>query len=299
MCLACAYIVRDTLTSALCSLSLSLSPPPLSLRLSLSFSLFLSLSPSPSLSLSLSLSLPPYSFPPSILHTHKYPPFTLVSIEKAHQVSATTPTNTVYFTAGNTVELEWNPLSIFPGSSSSDWQVTISMYGLNLENENQGWELLHIFSPNSPNDGQESIVIPNDLDRNIEILPIVFEVSASVDPGGSVQSGTLYTELVRSGQKAGLWTAQYYYINPLVANRTGYYLCQSWYESESQSTAPQLLVEATMPCPPQEAQARAPNSGLMEIDYTSFYGNSGYRTQWLRTFHQDAATCFSTGDLRR
>ena len=251
---------------------------------------------SPSLPPSLPPSLSPLSLSFHFTYTLSHTP---VSIEKAHRVNATTPTNTVYFTAGSTVELEWNPLSIFPGSSSSDWRVTISMYCLNLENENQGWELLHIFSPNSPNDGQESVIIPNDLDRNIEILPIVFQISASVNPVGTVQSGTLYTELVMSGQKAGLWTAQYYYINPLVANRTGYYLCQSWYESESRSTATQLLVEATMPCPPQEAQARAPNSGLMEIDYTSFYGNSGYRTQWLRTFHRDAATCFSTGDLRR
>ena len=229
-------------------------------------------------------------------HTLSHTP---VSIEKAHRVNATTPTNTVYFTAGSTVELEWNPLSIFPESSSSDWRITISMYGLNLENENQTWELLHIFSPDSQNDRQESVVIPNDLDRNIEILPVAFQVSASVNPDGTVQSGTLYNKLVISGQKAGLWTAQYYYINPLVANRTGYYLCQLWYESNSQGTVTQLLVEATMPCPPQEAQARAPNSGLMEIDYTSFYGNSPYMRQWLRTFHQDAATCFSTGDLRR
>ena len=247
----------------------SLSP---SLSLSLSFSPFLSPS----------LSLPP-SLPPHLSLTHTFS-LTLVSIEKAHQINATTPTKTVNFSAGSTIKLEWNPLSIFPGSSSSDLQVTISMYSLNLENENVGWELLHIFSPNSQNDGQESVVIPSDWDRNIEILSVVFQVSASINPGNMVQSGTLYTELVVSGQKAGLWTAQYYYINPLVVNRTGYYLCQSWYESESRSTTTQFLVEATTPCPPQEAQARAPNSGLMEIDYTSFYGNSGYRTQWLRTF---------------
>ena len=226
-------------------------------------------------------------------YTHSLTP---VSVEKAHQIDVATPTNTVSFSAGSTIDLQWDQLSIFPRSSSDDFHVTISMHGLNLENGR--WELIHIFTPNSPNDGQESVVIPSDLDRNIEILPVVFQVSASVNPGSTVQSGTLYTELVMSGQKAGRWSSQYYYVNPLVANRTGYHLCQSWYESESENVGTQLL-EGAMPCPPQVAQARAPNSGLMEIDYTSFYGSGGYKMQWLRSFHQDASACFTSGDLRR
>ena len=226
-------------------------------------------------------------------HTHT---LTLVSVEKAHQVDVTTPTDSVSFSAENTIELQWDHRTIFPRNSSSDFHVTINMYGLNLENGE--WESVHTFTSNSPNDGRESIVIPSDLGRNIEILPVVFQISASINPVSTVQSGTLYTQLVMTGQRAGRWSSQYYYINPLVANRTGYYLCQSWYENESVDIGMQLL-EGTTPCPPLEAQARAPNSGLVAIDYTSFYGNSHYRMQWLKTFHQDARTCFTSGDLRR
>ena len=253
-----------------------------------SLSLFFSLSLS--LSLALSLSCSP-SLSPS--HTHNVTP---VPLEKAHQVDVITPTNTVNFSAESTVELQWNPLSVFPRNSSSDFQVTISMHRLNLENGE--WELMHTFTSNSPNDGQESVTIPRNLDRNIEILPVVFQVAASVNPVSTVQSGTLYTRLVMSGQKAGRWSSQYYYVNPLVATQTSYYLCQSWYENEPDNTGSQLL-EMNTPCPPQEAQARAPNSGLVELDYTSFYGNSLYRGQWLRTFHQDVSTCFTSGELRR
>lgn len=172
------------------------------------------------------------------------------------------------------------------------------MYTLNLENGDL--ELIHRFTSNSPNDGQESVVIPSDLEslRNVKILPVLFLVSASVNPVSTAQSGTQYTNLVLSGQKAGRWSSQYYYINPSVTNRTAYHDCQAWYEGESENLRMQLL-EESMPCPPREEQARAPNSGLAEINYTSFYGNSLYRMQWLNTFHQDASTCFGSGDLRR
>ena len=240
------------------------------------------------LMLMLSLSL-------SLMHTHSYA-LTSVSVEKAHQVDVTTPTNTVNISAKSTIDLQWDPRTIFSHNSSSDYLVTISMYGLNLENGE--WESVHTFMSNFSNDGQESVEIPNDLDPNIEILPVVFQVSASINPVSAVQSGTLYAQLVETGQKAGRWSSQYYYINPSVTDRTGFYLCQSWYKGEPEDIGTQLL-EGTMPCPPQEAQARALNSGLVEIDYASFYGNSQYRMQWLRTFHKDASTCYTSGDLRR
>ena len=221
---------------------------------------------------------------------------TPVLIEKAYQVGVETPTGTVSFSAMDKVDIYWSPASIFPKTNSSNFQVAIDMYGLNLQNGE--WELIHTFDSNSANDGQEMVLIPGDLDHNLEILPVAFRVSASVNPARMVQSGTLYTKLVVSGQQAGRWSSQFYYVNPLVANQTGYHLCQSWYEAEPRNVGAQLIKEST-PCPPREIQARAPNSGMVEISYTSFFGNSSYRMQWLRSFHQEASTCFSTRNPQR
>lgn len=217
-----------------------------------------------------------------------------VPIEKGYQVNVTTPTGLVNFTANDTIELQWSPESIFPRNSSSEFQVNISMYGLNLQTGE--WELMHTFVSNSDNDGLEIVRIPRDLNKSLEILPVTFQVAASNNSLSTVSSGTLYTKLVRAGQNAGRWSSQYYYFNPVVATRTSYHLCQSWYEEEAEDGS--LLLDDLSPCPPQESQARAINSGLMEIDYTSFFGSTSYRRQWMESFHPGASACF-TGKLQR
>ena len=205
-------------------------------------------------------------------------------------MNVTTPTNRVSFTAKDTIQLEWFPGSIFPRNLPSEFQVNISMYGLNLEKGE--WELIRTFLSDSDNDGQEFVIIPEDLNSCLEILPVV---SAS---SSTIRSGTLPTKLIESGQSAGRWSSQYYYINPIVATRTSYHLCESWYMEEAEGATGALFSDDLSPCPPQESQARIINSRLIEIDYTSFFGSTMYRRQWLRTFHPGASTCF-TGKLQR
>ena len=188
-----------------------------------------------------------------------------------------------------TVRLNWSPESIFPRNTSIDFQVSITMHRLNQNGE---WDLLYTFASNSANDGQESLVIPNNLDSNFDVVPIAFQVSASVNPITGVQSETLYTKLVTSGLSAGRWSSQYYYINPLVLRETGFHLCQSWYEGEPAGTGTGLL-EKSAPCPPRESQASSLNSGMMKVDYTSFFGRNLSARQWLNTFHRDASSCYT------
>ena len=127
------------------------------------------------------------------------------------------------------------------------------------------------------------VTIPSGI--SVVANPIAIQVATSL--AGFDRDG-LYRKIFRSQQRVGIWSSEYYYVNPEMDLRR---LCQEWKEGEGDGV-PASLMEGSTPCAPTLAQARLLTSGLSEIVLRSAYGNALYSTHWMNTFHHDASWCF-------
>ena len=67
--------------------------------------------------------------------------------------------------------------------------------------------------------------------------------------------------------------------------------CSVWHGMELEDIGSSLEVE-DVPCPTTQVQADFPNSGLLEVDMSSFFRSTSYHTQHLQFYHPGATTCY-------
>lgn len=235
-------------------------------------------------------------------HTY-YNIFTLLSLsvnmETAHRVDVTpSPSSTsslpLALTGDTTATLTWNPQHIFPqvNPELEPFNVDVLLYTFNVDSAQ--WEEHSILADNIGNDGSEVVTIPSGVTS--DVLPIAIQVATSLNPSTRFDREGLYRELFRSQQRVGIWSSEYYYINPDVAGMGGRELCQDWNQQEG-TGVPTSLVSGSTPCAPTLAQARLASSGLSEIMLRSVYGNSLFSEQWTSTFHSGSTRCFRQATL--
>ena len=211
-----------------------------------------------------------------------------MDVENAHQVDLTLPGNILTFTSGSTAQIQWNPNTIFPNVDSSLYSVDIVLN--ELDPASNQWNERALLLGNTPNDGEETIRITDPPVSAVDLSPIAIQVSVNVMSLNTSQTNAQYLRLV-SRLRVGRWTSQFYYIQPIVAMRVSRQLCGAWFSAES-SEIGRALTEASVACPPRRDQAVLPNSGLNEVQLSSFFGNTMYQTQWLGYFHPRASSCF-------
>jgi hypothetical protein len=222
-------------------------------------------------------------------------------METAYSVDVTptqtigpTPSLPLALKGDTTVILTWDPQQIFPqvDPQLEPFNVDVLLYTFNLDSNR--WIMHSALAENMQNDGSADVAIPSDVSS--DVAPIVVQVATSLHPSTSFDTDGLYRELFRSRQRVGIWSSEYYYVNPDVAGMGGRGLCQEWNEQEDASI-PTSLVEGSTPCAPTLAQAQLVSSGLSEIVLESVYGNSLFREQWINTFHAGSARCFRQATL--
>lgn len=203
--------------------------------------------------------------------------------------SAATPSLPLTLTGDTTVTLTWNPTQIFPqvNPQLEPFNVDVILYTYNLRSA--GWEERSILAENIGNGGSTLVTIPSGVSN--DVVPIAIHVATTLHPSTELNRDGLYMELFRSQQRVGIWSAEYYYVNPSIAEMEGRALCRDWNEREG-SSLPTSLVDGSTPCAPTVAQARLASSGLSEIVLTSVYGNNLFSEHWTDTFHTGSAHCF-------
>ena len=210
-----------------------------------------------------------------------------VSMDTAHQVhlvpfSSPSPLP-LALTDGTGLTVTWSPQAILPNNVNSDFNIDILLYTYNTDSAQ--WEEFAVLADNTENDGLESVTIPTGI--SMDVVPLVVQVATTLNPAATLNHD-LHTKLFRSQQRAGVWSAERYYINPDITRRE---LCQEWYDEEPSGVQITLTTNST-PCAPTLEQARLPTSGLSEIRLGS-KDDSLYREQWSRTFHGETThTCF-------
>ncbi len=98
----------------------------------------------------------------------------------------------------------------------------------------------------------------------------------------------------------GQWSSQFYYRAPTVPSTDFIYLCENWYDTESNNqNVGTTLLNMAVSCPARKELALLQNSGLREIRKESFLRNTNYHTQWLNYFHPGAESCFKQSAVER
>lgn len=189
-------------------------------------------------------------------------------------------------TDGTTATVTWSPQGILP-NVDSDLNVDILLYTYSTGSAQ--WEEFAVLADNTENDGSESITLPADI--SMDVVPLVVQVATTLNPAATFNHD-LHMMLFQSQQRAGVWSAESYYINPDITRINGRALCQEWYDQEPSDVQVTLMTGST-PCAPTLEQARLPTSALLEVRMGSKDANSLYREQWSRTFHGETThMCF-------
>lgn len=212
-------------------------------------------------------------------------------MESAHQVNVcpTLSPTPLALSGDTTVTLTWNPKHVFPqvDPQLEPFNVDIILYTFDLASAS--WVEHSILFENVANDGSMIVTIPSGVSN--DVVPIAIHVATTLHPSTELNRVGLYMDLFQSQQRVGIWSAEYYYVNPDIAGMDGRGLCQNWNEQEGASV-PSSLIEGSTPCAPTVAQAELVTSGLSEILLNSVYGNTLYSEQWSKTFHAESARCF-------
>lgn len=221
--------------------------------------------------------------------------YTALPMERAHRVEVNPHSSLalpLVFTDDTAITLSWNPQHIFPqvNPDLEPFNVDVLLYTFNVDSAQ--WVEHSILADNIDNDGSMLVTIPFGISDDVVAMAI--QVATSLNANAAITSDGLYMKLFRAGQRVGIWSAEYYYVNPNIARMTGRGLCQNW---NTQEPIPDSLVAGSTPCAPTVQQAQLASSGLSEIVLDSVYGSSLYSRQWADTFHPGTSRCFKQATL--
>ena len=232
-----------------------------------------------------------------------------MSLDKTHEVDLTvdsagttrTPSPLI-LTDLASVTLTWDPQRVLPSIMAEHLQpqepftVDIILYA--LDTDSAQWAEFVTLAMSVSNSGSHTVVLPEGAFSE-EIVPITFHVAVSFQ--STAQQG-VHAEVLRTQQRVGVWTAEYYYINPLSLNEATSMRskCREWHSRELQEAASEgsdnvaTVMAASQPCGATVERALVVGSGLTEVNVTSIYGSgsSRYHDRWMQTFHPGARRCF-------
>ena len=215
-----------------------------------------------------------------------------MSVEEGYQVhlSNTSSSHPLLLTDQSTLELTWSPEDVLPqvNLQTDPYKIDILLY--TLDTDSAQWVEHSILADNVPNNGSETVRLPSGLAS--DVVPFAILVATSLNSATVFDTdGLLYMKLFRSQQRAGVWTSQYYYVNPLATGIRARELCSEWFASEPQ-VVPVHLGNDSTPCPPTQDRARLASSGMTEVRVQSVFNRSEYGELWMQTFHPRAEVCF-------
>ncbi len=195
--------------------------------------------------------------------------------------------NNRFLEATQQVTLQWNQYSVFPDAAGIDVTnllVDITLYRV-TGNGDTIVERIAEVATGINNTGEAQVTVPalNDAEDIVELC--AFSITFRDGP-------TQQTVISSSQYNVTQWCSNAWikFSEPTEVNDALYNLCLNWIESEPSSIG-QFLLSSTAgtPCPPTRAQARTPNSGLVE--------NTQYDV--VRFSHPTAAQCFRQRTITR
>ena len=217
--------------------------------------------------------------------------YTALSMESTHQVDLTPSISSSFpvlfsITTYQSITLTWNPVHIIPILDVNLNPFNLDIFLYIMDTTTGFWKERTILAENILNNGSRTVTLPA-AKHSDDILPLVIYVSSTLN--ADIQfccSDQLILNIFRSMNQVGVWSSQYYYVNPDLANQRGWDKCNEWYRMET------AVSDIQIQCPPTVDRARLQNSELIETNFTSMSGNTLYGTQWLNSFHRGAQYCF-------
>lgn len=217
----------------------------------------------------------------------------VATIEAGHKADLIPPSTTSFpllLSDNDSITLTWNTSSIFPQVNPEAAPPNLDIILYKFDTSSAQWEEHNLLVSRMVNDGSEQLSIP--VGVSDDITPIVIHIATTLDPNTDFgEDNDLYREIFRMQQRVGVWTSEYYYINPRLATSEGRDMCMEWYNAQPVDL-PSSLTSGSLACAPTEDRARLPTSGLQEVDLVSLSGNTAYREHWLRTFHPRVEKCY-------
>ena len=180
---------------------------------------------------------------------------------------------TLLLLVGSQLQLTWNPRDVVPFADPSSYTVDVTLY----EPTPTGFNLLAVLATDIPNDGVAGFIIPA-VKQSFPISPVNFQVAfkRSLNPS---DNSILDPVNIANVSMLGIWSAVGYLTSTLEKLQP---LCDDWVARQPPGIGEQLL-SRLIPCPPTEAQARLPNSGLIDDADPPFISEF---------FHPGASACF-------
>jgi len=205
-----------------------------------------------------------------------------VDLEGSFQATSPSP---LLLTNSELLVLTYDPAVVVPGEDSGSYAVDILLYGMNLATGQ--WEELVTLSEEIGNSGTLSTTLPANMAfSNGDIRPVAVFIGASTRGSTSTAQSSTLQALRGAGLRAGVFTAIYYYADQVSSlNANARSLCLAWFNSTA-------VVADASSCPRIKDQANLPISGFDLVNLTSMTGRRGYETQWIKTFHPEAESCY-------
>ena len=206
--------------------------------------------------------------------------------------------NNAYFHSGDTLDLTWNPNSFlsydYTGITPNDLLIDIKLYELQYNEET--FEMiateLALIACCMENTGRGKVAVPSStsqpsLIRSTQSSDVIKTVTIFIE----AKLKPTATGLIRGfTNKIGQWTDRVLATIDNQVNDILWQKCQEWADEQPPSIGQTLLDRVSnTPCPPNENQARAVNSGL----------DRDTNTRLVAFFHPEADRCYRQRTITR
>ena len=192
-----------------------------------------------------------------------------MSFEDAFEVDFFNEALDLLLEVGSQVALNWPPSSVLPFLDPDIYTVDIGLYGINAATLQL--LLLGELASDIDNSGQATVTIPR-RPFTIPLLAVAFQVSFRrfTDTSAAIE-GEFPFSLVNVSSRIGVWSDVG--LLPLESLNLDFLdLCNFWIASQPPGIGEELLRRVQgIPCPPTEAQAWLPNSGLLADEQQSLH----------------------------
>ena len=217
-----------------------------------------------------------------------------VSGQRGHEIDATKVTSDdrqlLMFTAGedeetlSRVSVKW-PVDLVDTDfmKPEEYTVDIHLYELDIKTFN-------LRDPQNPFLLKENIANSGTYTVDIDTSMLAMALSSESSTHMVVFQVSVNPSAISPGiPRIGKWSGAFVYYTKGTADLDAE--CTVWYSNEPDDIGSTLLDAAT-PCPSTRVQADLPNSGLLEVDISSFLGSTTYHVQHLQFYHPGAVTCY-------
>ena len=185
-------------------------------------------------------------------------------------------------------DIKWNK-NILPFEPPENYEVEIYLFELNTNDGTLSSPVNVAKGVN--NTGETTVRVPSLRNAKSLTVPVLLKVVPSD------KSNRRRRQIKLDPRKSiGVWSGLFFGSSDGFSVQILRKECDKWFRSQPDGGE---LLRDTIPCPHTLAQARFPNSGLVEVNMESIFQATQYGKQFQRYRHPNTETCFQQRTLQR